>query len=140
MASALTATTATADEFRRVKNLSLKQMKNVSNLDAYPLVLDNRLVKNSNDIIEIIENLSDRYIFYLRPRRFGKSLFLSLLHHYYSLAHKNDFQKLFGDTYIGQQPTPKANSYLILHFNFSGLNTEDKDRTFSDFLEKVNKD
>jgi len=62
-----------------------------------------------------------KYILFLRPRRFGKSLWVSTLHHYYGLEYKEDFQRLFGDLYIGQHPTSNANSYLVLRLNFSGI-------------------
>jgi len=69
--------------------------------------------------IEIIENLGAPYLFFLRPRRFGKSLFVSILEHYYDINAKDKFDVLFGDTYIGKNPTPLKNSYPILRFNFS---------------------
>lgn len=58
---------------------------------------------------------------YLRPRRFGKSTFCSLLHYYYDLNEAKHFEELFGDTWIGQNPTGKQNSYMVLALNFSGL-------------------
>ena len=63
--------------------------------------------------IEQIENLGGRYLFFLRPRRFGKSLFISMLEHYYDINGADQFEKLFGDTYIGQNPTPLRNSYPV---------------------------
>lgn len=62
------------------------------------------------------------YLFCIRPRRFGKSLWLSVLQHYYDVNQADNFALLFGDTYIGQQPTPDCNSYLILFFNFALVN------------------
>ena len=73
--------------------------------------------------IEIIENYGSAYHFFLRPRRFGKSLFVSMLHHYYDIKQKENFESLFGDTYIGKNPTPKRNSYPILRYNFSMVKT-----------------
>ena len=69
--------------------------------------------------IEIIENYGSVYHFFLRPRRFGKSLFVSMLHHYYDIKAKDQFNALFGDTYIGKNPTPLKNSFPVLRFNFS---------------------
>jgi len=74
--------------------------------------------------IEKIENLGGRYLFFLRPRRFGKSLFISMLEHYYDINGADQFEKLFGDTYIGQNPTPLKNSYPVLRFNFSMVKTQ----------------
>nr|WP_222927548.1 AAA family ATPase [Biomaibacter acetigenes] len=83
--------------------------------------------------IEKLENLNSKYIFFIRPRRFGKSLFLSTLEHYYDINAREDFQKLFGDLYIGKNPTPLKNTYLILKLNFSGLNTENKESLYGSF-------
>ncbi|MFN8490770.1 MAG: AAA family ATPase [Caldilineaceae bacterium] len=62
------------------------------------------------------------YLFCIRPRRFGKSLWLSVLQHYYDVNQADNFALLFGETYIGQQPTADRNSYLILFFNFALVN------------------
>jgi len=59
------------------------------------------------------------YLFCLRPRRSGKSLWLSVLQHYYDINLADEFEFLFGDTYIGQHPTSERNSYLVMMFNFS---------------------
>jgi len=74
--------------------------------------------------IEIIENYGSAYHFFLRPRRFGKSLFVSILDHYYDIDRKDQFETLFGDTYIGKNPTPLRNSYPILRFNFSMVRSQ----------------
>lgn len=62
------------------------------------------------------------YLFCIRPRRFGKSLWLSVLQHYYDVNQAANFAFLFGETYIGEHPTPDRNSYLILFFNFALVN------------------
>lgn len=59
------------------------------------------------------------YFFFIRPRRFGKTLTLSMLENYYDVNKKDEFDTLFGKLYIGQNPTPERNSYLIIHLNFS---------------------
>jgi len=59
------------------------------------------------------------YLFCLRPRRYGKSLWLSVLQHYYDINMADQFDFLFGDTYIGQNPTPERNSYLVMMINCS---------------------
>ena len=56
-----------------------------------------------------------------RPRRFGKSLTLSMFENYYNIKQKDNFEKLFGDLYIGENPTPERNKYLILHLNFAEI-------------------
>ena len=68
--------------------------------------------------IEDIED-SNKYFFYIRPRRFGKTLTLSMLENYYDINKKDKFESLFGGLYIGENPTPERNSYLIIHLNFA---------------------
>ena len=68
--------------------------------------------------IEDIED-SNMYFFFLRPRRFGKSLTLSMLENYYDINKKDKFDEIFGKLYIGENPTPEHNSYLIIHLNFA---------------------
>ena len=59
------------------------------------------------------------YLFLVRPRRFGKSLMLSMLKAYYDVNMKDSFDKLFGDLWIGSHPTPYKNYYAVLHLDFS---------------------
>ncbi len=92
---------------------------------------------DKSDYIEKLENLPDRYIFYLRPRRFGKSLFISMLQHYYGLEYKSQFKELFGNLYIGQHPTPWANTYLVISFDFTKIDTSSKESTYQGFLKRV---
>ena len=61
----------------------------------------------------------DRFIFFVRPRRFGKSLFLSMMECYYDLNRKKDFKKFFGDLWIGKHPTENANRFMTLKLDFS---------------------
>lgn len=58
-------------------------------------------------------------LFFIRPRRFGKSLFLNMLRAYYDCKRKEEFQMLFGKLWIGQHPTPLQGKYLILSLDFS---------------------
>lgn len=68
--------------------------------------------------IEQIEE-SNKYFFYIRPRRFGKTLTLSMLENYYDINKKDKFDEIFGKLYIGQNPTPEHSTYLIIHLNFA---------------------
>lgn len=70
--------------------------------------------------IPMIEE-ADKFFFFIRPRRFGKSLTVSMLQHYYDIFAKDKFEALFGDLYIGKHPTRDRNSYLVLYLNFSGI-------------------
>jgi len=80
--------------------------------------------------IEKLENLNERFLIFLRPRRFGKSLFIAMLHYYYDKYYKDDFNMLYGDTYIGKNPTKEVNKYLIMRFNFSGIDVNDVEESF----------
>ncbi len=65
-----------------------------------------------------LEDIGDQLLF-LRPRRFGKSLLLGMLENYYDLAKAKDFESLFGQLAIGQNPTPRHNQYFVLRWDFS---------------------
>jgi hypothetical protein len=58
---------------------------------------------------------------FLRPRKFGKSMLLSMLEYYYDYKHENSFSEIFGNTWIGSHPTPMKNSLAVLKFDFSGI-------------------
>ncbi len=105
-----------------------------------------RKIKINNDYIyvdktqyiEILESLNEDFVIFLRPRRFGKSLFLSSLQYYYEEKSKDEFEAMFDDTYIGQNPTPLKNSYRILFFEFSGINIDaGVDRIYESFANKI---
>jgi Predicted AAA-ATPase/PD-(D/E)XK nuclease superfamily len=87
--------------------------------------------------IETLESFGPKNLVYLRPRRFGKSLLISTLYYYYSLNFKSEFDTLFGKTYIGQNPTSKAHQYMVLKFDFSGINTDTFENAFDGFLNSV---
>lgn len=73
--------------------------------------------------IPLIED-ANKFFFYFRPRRFGKSLTISMLRHYYNILEADKFEKWYGDLYIGKHPTPERNSYLIIYLNFAVVNAE----------------
>ena len=87
--------------------------------------------------IEKLENLAEPYIMFLRPRKFGKTLFTSTLENYYDIKKEEKFEKLYGETYIGKNPTKLKNSYYILKFNFAGIDTTNEETTIKGFKEKV---
>ena len=68
--------------------------------------------------LPLLENQPSNIIF-IRPRRFGKSIFLSMLHAYYDCSKKEKFQTLFGDLWVGKHPTPLQGKYQVLHLDFS---------------------
>ena len=72
---------------------------------------------------------------FLRPRRFGKSLLLSILHYYYDVNSASQFDELFGGTWIHEHPTPERGKYLVLHLDFSivcGETLEEIQQSFND--------
>ena len=107
----------------------------ISNFEA--LITQNYYYVDKTRHLEILENLSEKYISFFRPRRFGKSLFASMLSHYYDKAGAARFEELFGNLYIGKNPTPLKNSYYILKFNFSGINVDSSQRTYNDFKASI---
>ena len=68
--------------------------------------------------LELMEK-AGHFLFLIRPRRFGKSLFLSMMESYYDIESKGSFDHLFGDTYAGSHPTPEHNEYQVLRLDFS---------------------
>ena len=84
--------------------------------------------------IEMLER-QPPYLFLIRPRRFGKSLFLAMLEAYYSIDYADRFEELFGELHIGRHPTRRHNSYMVLRFNFSEVSSklETVERSFSEY-------
>ena len=80
--------------------------------------------------IELIEKRGLKVPLFLRPRRFGKTLFTDLLAKYYDLNSRDDFEKLFSKTYIGNNPTPQRNSFYILRMDFSGIDQKNLEENF----------
>ncbi|MCB1159723.1 MAG: AAA family ATPase [Leptospiraceae bacterium] len=76
--------------------------------------------------------------FFIRPRRFGKSLWLSLLKSYYDINAKDKFDTLFADLYIQKNPTELRNTYLTLYLNFSGIRGDDFSKLQKSFDYSVN--
>ena len=75
------------------------------------------------DKTHFVRGLEDeRYAFLIRPRRLGKSLWISLLENYYDRFWADDFATTFAGTDIGQHPTGKQSRYVTLRFNFSAVN------------------
>ncbi len=84
---------------------------------------ENYLYIDKTRFIKTLENENSPYQFFIRPRRFGKSLFISLLENYYDIKNKDLFSEMFSGLYIGDNPTPLRNSFLILKFSFAAIVT-----------------
>jgi Predicted AAA-ATPase/PD-(D/E)XK nuclease superfamily len=100
------------------------------------VIVEEYFYQDRTNYIRALETVPN-FLYYLRPRRFGKSLFVSMLHYYYGLEHQNDFQSIFGTLNIGKKSTPLANKYMVLSFEFSSIQTNTAENTFNGFLSNV---
>jgi len=96
-------------------------------------ITDDELIRTGNyycvdktPFLPILQKLG-RYLFFIRPRRFGKSLFLSLPESYFDIFYKEQFDKFFKGTWIYDTPTEERGKHLILSLNFSGIEPDDAD-------------
>ena len=115
--------------------MKLKMPYGISNYEK--IINDGYYYVDKTNYIKKLEELPEKRIIFLRPRKFGKTLFTSVLENYYDKNKIGKFKNLFKNTYIGKNPTNLKNSYCILRFNFSGINTETIETTMKGFKEKV---
>ena len=101
------------------------------------LITENYYYVDKTKYIEILENLAEKRVMLLRPRKFGKTLFTSTLEYYYDIFAKDKFNLLFKDMYIGKNQTKLKNHYHILKFNFSGIDNSSIDATINGFRDEV---
>lgn len=109
--------------------------------DFEALIRNNGFYVDRTQFIRVIEDFSNPFLFFLRPRRFGKSLLLSMLEHYYGVQHEDKFEFLFSGYKAGQpnHVTALKNSYLILKFDFSGIGTHDDSPIQKSFNIRISK-
>jgi len=106
---------------------------------------DFELIRSKNmyyvDKTRMIKDLElHQYLFFIRPRRFGKSLLISTLENYYDILRKDRYDDLFKGLWIHEHPTEERNSYLILRLDFSGIETSyGKEKLYESFTDKVKK-
>ncbi len=91
--------------------------------DFYQVVTEGYWYVDRTEYIRAVEEIG-KVLLFLRPRRFGKSLWLSTLENYYDIAKADEFERLFGHLAIGRNPTPLHNKYLIMRWNFSAVNPQ----------------
>ncbi|MDR1169426.1 MAG: AAA family ATPase, partial [Prevotellaceae bacterium] len=103
------------------------------NSDFRDIILQGYAYIDKTRFIEDLEKEDNRNHFFIRPRKFGKSTFLMMLCNYYDVNRKDEFEQIFGSLYIGKHPTPERNSYAIMEFDFSGLNTSSEEAFAADF-------
>ncbi|MDR3342058.1 MAG: ATP-binding protein, partial [Treponema sp.] len=101
------------------------------------LITENYGYVDKTRYIALLEQENNPYQIFIRPRKFGKSLFFSLLSCYYDINYADKFNSLFGGLYIGQHPTPNRNGYAMLKFDFSGINTSSAETLRVSFYDKV---
>ena len=106
----------------------------ISNFEA--IRTENYLYVDKTRFIEEVEKT--KILIHLRPRRFGKSLFLSMLESYYDVVQVDQFDELFGGLYIHENPTDDRHQYYVLRFNFSGVSSTEEESLVAGFLRKVN--
>ncbi len=85
--------------------------------DFRAIRLEKRLYVDKTRFVHALEE--ERYVFFIRPRRFGKSCWVSLLANYYDRTRADDFDAVFGGTDLGNNPTANRHRYVVLRFNFS---------------------
>ena len=97
---------------------------------------DFKRIKTENwyyiDKTHFLEKLEEEqsFLYFLRPRRFGKSLTLAMIEAYFDVYYKEQFNEIFKDTYALNNPTPFKSSFYILSFNFSAVDTTDYENSF----------
>ena len=103
--------------------------------DFEAVIEQNQYYVDKTMYLPLLENQPSN-IFFIRPRRFGKSIFLSMLHAYYDCSKKEKFQTLFGDLWVGKHPTPLQGRYQVLHLDFSyvGGSIEKLEENFNMYL------
>ena len=111
--------------------MRLKMPYGISNYEE--LITEDYYYVDKTMYIEKLENLPEKRIMFLRPRKFGKTLFTSVIENYYDKLKADKFETLYGNTYIGKNPTKLKNSYCILRFNFSGIDTSSEEATIKGF-------
>ncbi len=82
------------------------------------VVEQNQYYVDKTMYLPLLERQPDS-LFFIRPRRFGKSIFLGMLWAYYDMSQKDKFQKRFGNLWVGSHPTPNQGKYQVLFFDFS---------------------
>ena len=107
----------------------------ISNMQR--MATGNYVFVDKTHFVEQLENEDSSFLVFLRPRRFGKSLFVSLLEYYYDVSYKEKFATIFSEYYIGKNPTKSANSYRVLTFDFSGIDTRTNESTYEGFLTAI---
>jgi hypothetical protein len=92
---------------------------------------ENKYLVDKTMFFEKMEQAGN-FLFLVRPRRFGKSLFLNMLEAYYDINEKDNFDELFKGLYVADHPTKEQGQFQVLHLDFS-LVGSNLDRLEEDF-------
>ena len=103
--------------------------------DFKRLKTENFYFVDKTHYIEKLEKFPSSFMMFLRPRRFGKSLFMAILEAYYDIYFKDEFEAIFKDTYIIKNKTKEASSYMVLRFDFSIVDIYNVEESFKHILE-----
>ena len=103
--------------------------------DFESIIRDNLYYVDKTMYIPQLEAQPNNLMF-IRPRRFGKSLLLSMLKTYYDKAKKDQFEEIFGSLWIGKHPTPLMGRYQVMHLDFSqiGGTIDELEKRFDEYL------
>ena len=103
--------------------------------DFESVIRDNLYYVDKTMYIPMLEE-QPRNLMFIRPRRFGKSLLLSMLKTYYDKAKKDQFEEIFGSLWIGKHPTPLMGRYQVMHLDFSqiGGTIDELEERFDEYL------
>ncbi len=89
----------------------------------YEIITEGYFYSDRTERIPMIEE-AGKYLLFLRPRRFGKSLLLSMLENYYDVAKADEFKNVFGHLAIGKSPTQRHNRYFVMKWDFSAVDPQ----------------
>ena len=104
------------------------------------IITDGYIYVDKTKYLKKLEEQDNKTLFYLRPGRFGKTLFTNVLDSYYAIDKEDKFDILFNGLYIKENPTPNKNNYYILRLDFSGIDNNDNwniDKLMDNFMGKV---
>ncbi len=89
----------------------------------YEIITEGYYYADRTDRIPLIEE-AGKHLLFLRPRRFGKSLLLSMLENYYDVAKADEFERLFGHLAVGKNPAQRNNQYFVMKWDFSAVDPQ----------------
>jgi hypothetical protein len=111
------------------------------NANFYTIRERDHLYIDRTQFLRTLEEMNIERALFIRPRRFGKSLWLNVMTHYYDINQKDQFERLFGDLDIAKKPTVDHNQYVVINWNFSRMSSrgsiDDLDTELNETLNSV---